>query len=91
MFPTLNVDMIFNFPSQTMQILEQDIKSIIESGANQTTFYALMTSPIVARSMSNSVGDVDYKREVEYYQLLTEKLGEVYEADFGLEFFPERE
>ena len=78
MFPTLNVDMIFNFPSQTKQILEQDIKSIIESGANQTTFYALMTSPIVARSMANSVGDVDYKREVEYYQLLTEKLGEVY-------------
>ena len=78
MFPTLNVDMIFNFPSQTLEILEEDIKSIIKSGANQTTFYALMTSPIVARSMANSVGKVDYKREVEYYRLITEKLGEVY-------------
>ena len=78
LFPTLNVDMIFNFPSQTKEILEQDIKSIIESGANQTTFYALMTSPIVARSMANSVGNVDYKSEGEYYQLITEKLGEYY-------------
>ncbi|MCP4612751.1 MAG: coproporphyrinogen dehydrogenase, partial [Planctomycetes bacterium] len=74
LFPTLNTDMIFNFPSQTKEILQQDIQKIIGSGANQTTYYALMTSPAVARSMKNTVGKVDYTREAEYYQILSEGL-----------------
>ena len=73
-FPTLNADMIFNFPSQTKEILQQDIQKIIGSGVNQTTYYALMTSPAVARSMKNTVGKVDYTREAEYYQILSEGL-----------------
>lgn len=73
-FPTLNADMIFNFPSQTPEILTDDVRKIIASAANQTTFYALMTSPSVSRSMSSTVGKVDYTREADYYQLLSDGL-----------------
>jgi coproporphyrinogen III oxidase-like Fe-S oxidoreductase len=74
LFPTLNADMIFNFPSQTREILEQDIRKVIDSAVNQTTFYALMTSPSVTKSMKNTVGKVDYTREASYYELLSSQL-----------------
>ena len=39
MFDTLNVDMIFNFPNQTDEMLMQDIKTIEEVKMNQITYY----------------------------------------------------
>lgn len=78
MFPTLNADMIFNFPSQTREILEQDVRKIIDSAVNQTTFYALMTSPTVSHSMKETVGKVDYRREAEYYELLSTGLAKAF-------------
>lgn len=78
LFPTLNADMIFNFPSQTREILEQDVCKVIDSAVNQTTFYALMTSPSVARSMKNTVGKVDYTREASYYELLNSELSNAF-------------
>ena len=41
-FTSMNVDMIFNFPAQTEEMLINDIEKIVESGATQTTFYPLM-------------------------------------------------
>ena len=74
LFPTLNADMIFNFPSQTKAILQDDVQKITGSAVNQATYYALMTSPSVARSMKRSVGEVDYTREAEYYKILSQGL-----------------
>jgi len=74
LFPTLNADMIFNFPSQTEEILREDVRKIISSAVNQVTFYALMTSPSVARSMKRSVGKVRYTREAGFYEILSEEL-----------------
>ena len=51
-FASMNVDMIFNFPGQDEAALRRDIELIVASGANQTTFYPLMTSPSVRRSLS---------------------------------------
>ena len=45
-FHSFNVDMIFNFPSQTEEILLRDIELVKATGANQTTFYPLMASPL---------------------------------------------
>jgi len=78
LFPTLNADMIFNFPSQTREILRQDVRKIIGSAVNQTTFYALMTSPSVARSMKRSVGKVDYTREAAFYEVLSKELTQAF-------------
>ena len=44
-FHSLNVDMIFNFPSQTEAMLRHDVEMLKETGCNQTTFYPLMASP----------------------------------------------
>lgn len=74
MFSSLNVDMIFNFPSQTEAMLEHDLECILASGANQTTFYPLMASPSVERSLARTVGQVDYRREARYYQIISETL-----------------
>ena len=54
-FESLNVDMIFNFPAQTEDILIRDIEMVVESGASQTTFYPLMASPAVERSLAATV------------------------------------
>lgn len=76
--PSINVDMIFNFPSQTEEILREDIRKVIESGANQVTFYPLMSSPSVSFAMDRSIGKVDYSREQAFYQIINEELGSVY-------------
>lgn len=73
-FKSLNVDMIFNFPAQTEEMLIEDIAAILESHANQTTFYPLMASPAVEKSLAASVGKVDYAREHDYYEIICECL-----------------
>ena len=73
-FTSLNVDMIFNFPAQTEDILINDIERVVESGTSQTTFYPLMASPSVARSLARTVGKVDYAREQTYYGIISELL-----------------
>jgi coproporphyrinogen III oxidase-like Fe-S oxidoreductase len=75
-FDNLNVDMIFNFPSQTEDMLINDIAAILESGVAQTTFYPLMASPVVAQKLKETVGIVDYRREKTYYELLSAALTE---------------
>lgn len=73
-FTSLNVDMIFNFPAQTEDVLISDVERVIESGTSQTTFYPLMASPSVARSLARTVGKVDYAREKVYYEIVSELL-----------------
>ena len=73
-FVSLNVDMIFNFPSQTPEILREDLHKVMASGAQQTTFYPLMSSPSVENSMKRSVGKVKTSREWAYYNLINNEL-----------------
>ena len=78
-FVSMNADMIFNFPAQTEDILINDIERVIESGASQTTFYPLMASPSVEKSLARTVGKVDYDREQRFYEIICELLtGEPY-------------
>lgn len=76
--PSINVDMIFNFPSQTEDILREDVRKIIASGANQVTFYPLMSSPSVSFAMDRAIGRVDYSREPAYYRIIQEALSAAY-------------
>ena len=73
-FLSLNVDMIFNFPSQMPAILKEDLHKIIESGAQQTTFYPLMSAPSVKASLTRSVGRVDPRREWSLYNVICDEL-----------------
>ena len=73
-FVSMNADMIFNFPAQTEDNLISDIERVIESGASQTTFYPLMASPSVQKSLAQTVGKVDYSRERRFYEIICELL-----------------
>lgn len=65
-FDVLNVDLIFNFPSQTSDMVKNDLKKVIQSGAQQATFYPLMSSKWVKKT--NPV------REWNYFNLINDGL-----------------
>ncbi len=67
---SLNVDMIFNFPSQTEDILISDLNKIVECGCHQVTFSPLYASSATTKKMASTLGRVDYNREYRYYQIL---------------------
>lgn len=77
-FHSLNVDMIFNFPSQTEEMLLKDIELLKATGANQTTFYPLMASPKTRRELASAVGRIDYQRETRYYRLIADALADTF-------------
>lgn len=84
-FMSMNADMIFNFPAQTTDILISDIERVVESGATQTTFYPLMASPSVRKSLARTLGKVDYSREQQFYEIICELLlGRNGDGPFGL-------
>jgi coproporphyrinogen III oxidase-like Fe-S oxidoreductase len=78
-FPSFNVDMIFNFPSQTEDILVRDIERVKATGASQTTFYPLMASPLRRRELAETVGAIDFAREARYYSLICAELAPEFE------------
>jgi coproporphyrinogen III oxidase-like Fe-S oxidoreductase len=75
-FGSFNVDMIFNFPSQTFEVLERDLELVKQTGCNQTTFYPLMASPLRRRQLAEAIGRIDYGRERAMYQLICESLSD---------------
>ena len=85
-FNSLNVDMIFNFPGQDEATIRRDIQLVIDSGANQATFYPLMTSPSVARSLKERIGTVEYKHEETYYQMIIEEMSKEFDLSTAWTF-----
>lgn len=73
-FKSLNADMIFNFPAQTEDILIDDLAFVLESGVSQATFYPLMVSSSVERSLRKTVGEVSYDRERAFYEIICDAL-----------------
>lgn len=82
MFDTFNVDMIFNFPGQTPEMILKDIETFKTTGANQITYYPLMASPGSEKLMETCFhGQVDYNLEKELYNTLFDQM--VKPADQG--------
>lgn len=77
---TLNIDMIFNLPSLSDDVLKRDIETLKETGADQVTYYPLMVSPSVEKPLEKALGKVDYEREERQYRLLSGLLSESFEA-----------
>ncbi len=73
-FDSLNVDMIFNFPSQTEEILARDVELIKQCGCRQTTFSPLYVSSCTTKKMAEKLGKMDYNREFDMYKLLDDGL-----------------
>ena len=73
-FDTLNADMMFNFPSQTPEILARDLDVLMRIGVDQVTYYPLMVSDSTRRQVTEKLGEVDYGREEEYYDRILRRL-----------------
>ncbi len=78
-FHTLNADMIFNFPGQTIEMLEDDLAMILNLNMDQVTFYPLMISELTQEIMKNTVGDVDFSGEEKFYKLIVRRLEKNYD------------
>ena len=73
-FRSLNIDMIFNFPIQTEEMLRRDLALVKATGVDQCTFYPLMVSPAVQDALRRTVGQVNYRREAAFYRIIAETL-----------------
>jgi menaquinone C8-methyltransferase len=74
-FDTVNIDLIFNFPFQTLEKFKADIATFKKLGIDQVTFYPLMPSPHKKSALERKFSRVDNSKEREYYNVI---LNEIY-------------
>jgi menaquinone C8-methyltransferase len=69
-FATLNIDLIFNFPFQTLDSFHTDVETFKKMGIDQVTFYPLMPSPHKKSAMERKFSRVDNSGENKYYDII---------------------
>jgi len=77
-FKTVNVDMIFNFPEQTEESLNNDLKILLEVMPSQITYYPLMPSSQTQEKILENLGKIDYKKEKKFYNIIVDKIKQKY-------------
>ncbi len=73
-FDTLNVDLVFNFPGQSIEKFEADVATFKDLGIDQATFYPLMASPHKKDAMERKFNRVDTSRERNFYEVILREL-----------------
>lgn len=73
-FKTLNVDMMFNLPGQTLDELDRDIDAFLATGAGQVSFYPLMLSDITRAQVTRDMGRHDHRAEASMYFRILDQL-----------------
>jgi coproporphyrinogen III oxidase-like Fe-S oxidoreductase len=81
MFDTLNVDMIFNFPNQTMEMLAEDINALKELDVDQVTYYPLMISTSKQKEIEAQCGRKHKPHGKEAYDLIVDQLADQYRCE----------
>ena len=76
--PIINIDLIFNFPNQTQEMLQKDLDLIKSLKPNQCTTYPLMSSPSVKSALKRSIGEVSLDNEAKLYELILQNLQDSY-------------
>jgi coproporphyrinogen III oxidase-like Fe-S oxidoreductase len=79
-FPTLNVDMIFNLPGQTLAMLDHDIDTLLGLDVDQVSFYPLMTAPTARHKMHKTMGQADESLRYPMYERVLDRLLPTYRA-----------
>lgn len=69
-FDTVNVDLMFNFPTQTLEQFRSDVGIFKELGTDQVTFYPLMPSPHKMDALARRFRRVDTSREKQFYDII---------------------
>ena len=73
-FDTVNIDFVFNFPGQSIEVFEKDLQTFKQLGIDQATFYPLMASPHKKDAMERKFNRVDNSRERRFYNIILEQL-----------------
>jgi menaquinone C8-methyltransferase len=73
-FKTINIDMIYNYPTQSEEELSGDIETILKLKPNQVTFYPLMYSPALKKTLIKQWGETSKHKEAKLYKLILEKM-----------------
>ncbi len=72
--PNTNIDLIFNFPNQTYQMLQNDLHVAKSLGVSQITTYPLMNSELTQTTMEHAFGEQSNNKEYEFYKLINQEL-----------------
>jgi coproporphyrinogen III oxidase-like Fe-S oxidoreductase len=73
-FPTLNVDMIFNLPGQSLAMLDADLDALLALEVDQVSFYPLMTAPTARYKMERSMGRSDPRLRHAMFERVLDRL-----------------
>ena len=73
-FDTFNIDLLYNFPSQSLEQFHRDILWVKELEVDQVTFYPLMPAPKKRELMERRFSRVDTARERRFYDLILEEI-----------------
>jgi coproporphyrinogen III oxidase-like Fe-S oxidoreductase len=73
-FVTLNADMMFNFPSQNLTVLDRDLDILLKIGVDQITYYPLMVSDSTRNTVNKTFGQIHYGKEEQFYHRIVERL-----------------
>lgn len=79
-FKTLNIDMLFNLPGQTMTSLQRDLDILLDINTDQITFYPLMTAPRIKATIAHTMGKPDSSLVRDYYEHLHNTLRNRYRS-----------
>ena len=77
--PILSIDLIFNFPFQTKEILLNDINIAKSINPEQITLYPLMKSPLTRDLIAKHLGSSNLDNEREFYDLITAEFASWYQ------------
>jgi coproporphyrinogen III oxidase-like Fe-S oxidoreductase len=69
-FETFNVDMIFNFPHQSMASILRDVMRLKSLQVDQVSYYPLMPATGTRQRISRRIGVMDFSREAQLYRLI---------------------
>ncbi len=78
-FPTVNVDMIFNLPNQTLDMLERDLRMLLAARVDQASFYPLMTAPAARHRMEQALGRTRPEQRQDFYRHILEAMTPEYD------------
>lgn len=78
-FQTVNLDLIFNFPFQSIEQFQSDVTIFKEMKVDQATFYPLMASPHKRSALERRFNQVDSARERQFYDVI---LKQVYDSGY---------
>jgi coproporphyrinogen III oxidase-like Fe-S oxidoreductase len=73
-FDTINIDLIFNFPFQSLETFKKDVATFKRLNIDQVTFYPLMPSPHKKEAMERRFNRVENSRERRFYEVILKEI-----------------